>query len=747
MANGFPFVVIGGGLAGATAVEALRHEGAEGRIALLCEEPIAPYQRPPLSKRFISSATPPTPRPVLDESRYRELDVELRLDDPVTAVDAAGRRLRTRSGGEVEFGQLLIATGAVPRRLDLPGSSLPGVHYLRSLPDAIAIRHSAQAAQRAVVVGGSFIGLELAASLCQRGIAVTLIESGSMLLDALHDSRISAYYLRAFEQHGIEVVLGDAPAAFHGAARVEAVLTRAGRTLPCEMVAIGVGVFPATDFLQGSGITIDGGVVVDRFLQTAHAGVFAAGDVANFFDPVFGCRHRVEHWDNAIRQARVAARNMLGQRLPYDEVPTFYCEAFDLGFNLLGMFEASDERIDRGSLESGSFASFYLRRGVPRALFSLGRSSDETKVTEVLIRHRVHLGRDKGKLSDPKFALSRIPNQTIFILQGGGAYGAFECGAVKALEEAGIRPDVTAGVSIGAFNGAIIAGNPDRATAALESFWHDLATASPDFPDENIRRQFAQAQIALFGVARFFHPRWWLPIVSPLQLPLCWTSLYDTSPALTLLRKYVDFAKLGSSPVRLIVSAVDVRTSELVVFDSYVDELTPEHVLASGSLPPGFPWTTIAGRPYWDGGIVSNSPLEWVIDRCGSAGKRVFIVDLFSGTSRTLPTNLAEVAARQKEVLYCERVRSDLKTRDVVRSFRRLVDELVAELPAEAAARVRRQPNYIQMMGEDAPMSITRIVRESAVDEPASQDYDFSRQTLEQLAQEGYRTAKRALGG
>ena len=744
MRSRFDFVAIGGGLAGATAVETLRNEGAEGHVALLCEEASLPYQRPPLSKSFITSDAQPKPRPVLGEPRYRELGIDVLLDDPVTAVDPVARRLRTRSGDEIEFGQLLIATGATPRRLDIPGCSLAGVHYLRSLPDALAIRRSAQASKRAVVVGGSFIGLELAASLRQRGIAVTLIECGN-LLDALNDTRISSFYRRAFEQRGVEVVLGDSPAAIRGDGSVDAVVTRAGRILPCEMVAIGVGVLPATGFLHGSGIAIDDGVVVDRFLQTSHQGVFAAGDVASFFDPVFGCRHRVEHWDNAIKQGRLAARNMLGQRLRYDEVPYFYCEAFDLGFNLLGMFDSNDERIDRGSLESGSFASFYLRNDVPRALFSLGRSSDETKVTEVLIRHRVHLGREKKKLCDPTFALSRIPNQTIFILQGGGAYGAFECGAVKALEEAGILPDVAAGVSIGAFNGAIIAGNPDRAAEALESFWSDLATASPDLPDENLRRQVAQGQIALFGVPQFFHPRWWLPSFGA-TLPSPWTSLYDTAPALTLLRKYVDFAKLKSSRVRLIVSAVDVQTSELVVFDSYVDDLTPEHILASGSLPPGFPWTTIAGRHFWDGGIVSNSPLELVVDRCGSAGKRVFVVDLFSATRNALPRNLAEVTARQSEILYCERIRSDLKTRSLVRDYRKLVEEIVAELPEDAAARVRRRPNFIQMMGEDAPMTITRIVRESDEDESASKDYDFSRKTLDQLRSAGYRTAMRALG-
>ena len=573
---------------------------------------------------------------------------------------------------------------------------------------------------------------------------MTLVERVE-ILERLRTPKISAFFHEVFQQHGVGVIIGDAPASFRGKKGVTAVLTQGGRTLPCDMVVIGTGVTPETDFLRGSGIALDQGIVVDRFLQSNQPGIFAAGDVANFFDPVFNCQHRIEHWDNAVKQGRLAARNMLGQHLPYDEVSYFFSHVFDLSFNLLGIIEEPNQRIDRGSLESGSFASFYLREDVPRALFSLGRPSDETRLTEALIKYRVNLKSGKAKLADPQYKLSQIPNQTVFVLQGGGAFGAFECGAVKALQEAGIRPDIVAGVSIGAYNGAVIAGNPDCAAQALEAFWNDLATATPSWLNEDTRQLMACSQIALFGVQQFFQPRWLMPMLTPDQMPLRWSSLYDTTPARKLLEKYVDFSRLKSSPVRLMVSAVDVETSELVTFDSYTEDLSADHSLASGSLPPSFPWTTIKGKHYWDGGIVSNSPLEKVVERCGSAGKRVFIIDLFPGKRTPLPQNLADVMSRRDEILYSERIRSDIGTRDLVRDFQRLVDEVVSELPPDVADRIKHRPRFIQMMGEDAPMTITRIVREHGEDLPSSRDYDFSRKTLEQLMESGYRMTQKAL--
>ncbi len=741
----YDFVIVGAGLAGTTAAEMLRHEGAQGTILLLSEEPYPPYQRPPLSKVFLTKDREPLPFPLLDEASFTELNIELRQSTCVRSLDVDARCLSTSTGHSLSYRTLLIATGAHPLRLDLPGQHLSGIHYLRTLDDARAIRARARKSRRAVVIGGSFIGLEVAASLLSLGVEVTLLEKDA-LFGQFKTPCISSFFQRCFAEQGAKVLLGDMPASFSGRRRVESVHTQGGKTLPCDMVVVGVGVVPAVEFLDGSGLKIDGGIVVDRFLQTNKAHVFAAGDVACFFDQVLGRHHRVEHWDNAVKQGSLAARNMLGMRIPYEEVSYFFSQVFETSFNVLGDIEEPHERIDRGALDKGSFAAFYLKDDIPRALFTLGRPSRETRLVESLIKHRVNLRTRKSNLSNPNFALQEIPTQTLFILQGGGAYGAFEYGAVKALQDAGVRPDIVAGVSIGAFNAAIIASNPDHAAEALQAFWNDLATPTAATPDASTRRWWAGLQIALFGVPSFFRPRWLQPILRLGQWPINWTSLYDTSPMRDLLVKHVDFSRLKSSPIRLIVSAVEIESGELVVFDSYVDELMPEHILASGSLPPAFPWTPIGDKHYWDGGIISNSPLEQVIERCGSAGKRVFIIDLFPGRRGQLPGNLVEVMSRQDEILYSERLRNDVRTRHLIREFQKLVNDLMVELPPETLQRLRHQPRYIQMMAEEAPMTITRIERKVSEHEPLSREYDFSRPTLEELEASGYRTARKAIG-
>jgi predicted acylesterase/phospholipase RssA len=537
----------------------------------------------------------------------------------------------------------------------------------------------------------------------------------------------------------LEITLG-----FLGEATVEGVRTRSGKILPCDLALVATGVAPEIEFLQGSGIKIDDGIVVDRFLQTNHPNIFAAGDVANFFDPVFNIRRRIEHWDNAIKQGRLAAKNMLGQRVPYDEVSYFFCDVFDISFDFFGCPEVADEQIARGSLSDRSFALFYLKEQVPRALFSLGRPAQETKAVEALIRYKVNLHAIRSKLGDPQFRLEQIPTQNILVLQGGGALGAFECGVVKALEQRGIYPDIVAGVSIGAFNGAVIAENPKNPSAALEAFWHDLEVVTPGIPGESLRRLLSSWNSLIFGSPKFFRPNWFTPTWGVHQLPVQWTSFYDPSSVRELLAKYVNFSRLGSSPIRLIVSAVNVETAQLEIFDSYVDDLTPDHILASGSLPPGFPWTTIDGRHYWDGGIVSNSPLEDVVERCGAAGKRVFIVDLFPG-KKELPANIIAVMFRRDEIVYSERIRNDLRSRNLLHNFRRLVEEILVDVSPEKLMQIKQRRRYIQLMGDVAPTIITRIVREMTEDEPLSKDYDFSALSIEQHKQSGYSATQKAL--
>jgi len=738
------FLLIGGGLASATAAETLRAEGTSGSILIASAEDVAPYHRPPLSKRGLVGAEGGLLSFIHPEEFYRDHNVELRLNTRVLAVDAVHQTATLAAGEKIAFGRLLIATGAMARSLSIPGMGVEGVHTLRNKTDAIAIKREAGHSKRAVVLGGSFLGIEIAFSLLSLGLAVTIVEQRLALLTHLEAPELSSYFQRYAESRGISVLLNETAATVHGQGRVEELETNTGRRLPCDLLVISIGVEPASEFLTGSGIVLkDGWVLVDSLLRTSAPNVFAAEDITVFYDPVFARARHIEHWDNAVKQGRVAARNMLGRRLPYDEVSYFYCEFGDLGFDVLGATEEGEERVARGSLDARSCSIFYLRGDIPRALFSIGRPADETRVAEGLIRFRVNLNAVKDRLREPTFTLDHIPAQTALILQGGGALGAFECGVVRALEELQIYPDIVAGVSIGAFNGAIIASNPRHATLALEAFWDELAIAAPDWLPIRDDCDGTALRVLAYGVPHFFRPRWLSSPLSILQPPAFWTSYYDTTPMRTLITKYVDFSRLKNSPVRLLLAAVNVQTAELEIFDSFVDDLTVDHIMASGSLPPGFPWAVVDGKAYWDGGIVSNSPLDLLIDRCGPDGKRVFVVDLFGG-NKPLPSNMMEVMTRRDEIVYTERVRSDLRYREMVDAYRKLIEEILASMPAAEAAKVKWQPRYIQLMGDGAATTITRLVRSGEPGERSSRDYDFSARAIAANKLEGYSIAKKS---
>lgn len=737
------YLIVGGGPAGATAADTLRREGAVGSVAILSADDMAPYHRQRLSKGYLVGSSSVDEMLVHPMEFYAAQKIDLHLGVRVARVDAEQRQLHTTAGEVVRYRQMLLAPGATPRRSLATGNALTGIYYLRQLADADAIRTAAQRGRRAVVVGAGYLGMEVALTLQKLGLSVTLIESAPRVLPRLEAPEISTFFQMVVGQRGIAVRLDDTVERFIGTDRLQGIETRSGETLPADMVVLASGVVPTTEFLKNSGVALDRDdfIEADAMLRTTAAGVFAAGDAVNFYDPVFARCRNVEHWDNAVRQGRLAARNMLGRRQRYDEVSYFYSEIGEFAFDVLGMPEAGQKHISRGTLNERSFALFYLTGDVPKALFSLGRSTSETRLAEGLIRYRVDVANHTASLSDPEFHLDEITAQTVLVLQGGGALGAFECGVVKALESENIFPDIVAGVSIGALNGAIIAANPRRATQALESFWRELTVASPPLPFEDLRRAAVAGQILMFGVPNFFRPRWMPPFDGAFE---SWTSFYDVSPMRRLITKYVDFKALKSSPVRLLVGAVDVATGRLEVFDSYVDELTPNHVLASGSLPPGFPCTVVGGNAYWDGGIVSNSPFDLVTERIGRDGKEVYIVDLFSGNA-PLPSNLMEVLARRDEIVYAERVHNDLRVRELSDAYRQMVTYILSGVDPETRRRVEQHPRFIQLMGDEGATHTTRFQRPRTPGEPSSRDYDFSYDAITRHQAEGYDLVKRTL--
>ncbi|AIV66240.1 FAD-dependent oxidoreductase [Burkholderia pseudomallei] len=740
----FDYLLVGGGIASVTAARTLRGEDASASIAILCGEPVLPYQRPPLSQEWLMGAVQPASITLHDAAFYVAQRIDIALGVRAEQLDRAKRIVRTSSGATFRYGKLLIATGASAKAPALPGFGLDGVHVLHTFAQAQALKDAAAHARRATVLGGGFLGVEIAATLQALGLQVTLVERAPGVMPSLRAPALGGHFEALCRARGIDVLTRCEVRRVLGAQCVEAVETSDGGTRPCDLFVAAVGVTPNCGWLDGSGLALGDGVEVDAFLQTADPNVFAAGDVAHFDDPIFGVRRRIEHWDNAVRQGRIAARNMLGHRLPYRDVSIFYGSVFGLSYNLLGYPVGATETIERGAFDEASYMQLYLADDVLRAAFTIDRPAVEIAALNDAIRLHVNVAAHKTKLSDPNYPLDKLPVQTILILQGGGALGAFECGAVKALEQHGVRPDVISAVSIGAFNGAIVASHPKGATKALEAFWRELSIALPLPYESQWREAWLSSYVLSFGVPNFLKPQWSQLGFDADRLRAKWTSFFDATAIEQLIARYVDFDSLGMSPTRLLIGAVDVETGEPRIFDSYVDRLSPAHVLASGSLPPGMPWTVVDGRPYWDGGVVSNSPLDLVIARCGQIGGRVFIVDLFSG-SKALPTNLVEVMLRREEIAYMDRVRNDLRFEEYASDFRDLVDGILAHVDAPSANEIRQQPLYIRLMGNRAAIDIARITLNREGRLSFIEDYDFSSDAIAQLQQQGYDAALVAL--
>ena len=354
-------VIVGASLAGASAAAALRKEGFDGRIVLVGEERERPYERPELSKGYLRGEAGKDLH-VHPESFYEERGVELLTGAPVSELDVARRHVRV-GDDLIGFDRLLLATGATPRRLVVSGSHLDGIVTLRTIDDADRIREQAAAADRIAVIGGGWIGSEVAASLRQLGHDVTLLLPTQNPLEHVIGAELGGVYRRAHEEHGVGIVAGTTATGFEGGTRVAGVRTADGRTIPADLVVVGIGAAPRVELAERAGLAVDNGVVVDERLETSVPGIFAAGDVTNAVHPLYGRRLRIEHWDNAKRQGRAAAANMLGQAKPYDRIPYFYSDQYDIGMEYTGLASAHDEVVFRGDRERREFIAFWLRDG------------------------------------------------------------------------------------------------------------------------------------------------------------------------------------------------------------------------------------------------------------------------------------------------------------------------------------------------------------------------------------------------
>jgi len=369
-------VIVGGGAAGFAAVEMLRREGFDGPVTLVSADPAAPCDRPNLSKDYLAGNAPEDWLPLRPADWYRAARIELLLGRRVTAVDPSGREIVLEGGQRLGYGALLLATGASPVRLDLPGADLPHVHTLRSMADSRAIVAAAEKARRAVVVGASFIGLEVAASLVTRGLEVHVVAPDEVPMARVLGTDLGAFVRGLHEEHGVRFHLGRKPTAIEPTA----VTLSDGSRQEAELVVLGVGVRPELGLAEQAGLAVDRGVVVDAELRTSADGIWAAGDIARWPDPHSGESIRVEHWVVAEQQGQTAARNILGRGEPYTAVPFFWSQHYDVPINYVG-HASSWDRVDIvGSIEDRDCLVVYRKAGTARAVASVYRDVQSLQI-------------------------------------------------------------------------------------------------------------------------------------------------------------------------------------------------------------------------------------------------------------------------------------------------------------------------------------------------------------------------------
>lgn len=398
------FVIVGASLAGAKAAQTLRQEGFEGRLVLVGKEDARPYERPSLSKEYVRGEAV-DPVYVHAEDFYAEHDIELLLGRTAVDMNTLLREVALDDGTRLHYDRLLLATGAEPRRLMVPGSKLDGVLYLRSLQDSDALRERFAGGGSVVVVGAGWIGSEIAASARQRGLEVTLVAPGSVPLERALGPEIGSVYRDIHAEHGVRMLLGSGVEAFEGDGVVERVRTSDGRHLECDFVVVGIGALPRTALAAWGGLSSGDGIFTDEYLQTSAPGVFAAGDVARAHHPFYGQQIRVEHWSNALRQGPVAARNMLGAGEPYDSLPYFFSDQYDVGMEYSGFARTWDRVVFRGDPASREFIAFWLTGD--RVVAGMNVNVwDVVDPIQRLIRDRVVV--DDWRLADPGVPLEQL---------------------------------------------------------------------------------------------------------------------------------------------------------------------------------------------------------------------------------------------------------------------------------------------------------------------------------------------------
>ena len=402
------FLIVGGGLAGGSCVAELRKKGAEGSILLAGREPEPPYERPPLSKEYLRGEAERADAYVNPPEWYEENGVELATGRNVMSLDTEARTAKIQGGEEVAFKQALIATGAMVNILRVEGAENEGIHYLRAYGNSDAIRADAEAADHVVLIGGSYIGTEVAASLTAKGTRCSIVAIEDVILSRTFGADAGRWFQEQIEAKGVEFHGGEELEAFEGDGRVGAVLTKSGLSIECDAVVVGAGVRPDAMLAQRSGIEVDGAIVCDSKLQTSVAGIYAAGDCCSYESVIHGRRIHVEHWDVAMQQGIHAAANMLGEDRDYEVVPYFFSDLADwASLEYVGPAQDWDAEIWRGSREQGEFSVWYLKDGRVAGALSVGRSEDLAEARRMLA-DGVDVSGAENAIADPASDLSSI---------------------------------------------------------------------------------------------------------------------------------------------------------------------------------------------------------------------------------------------------------------------------------------------------------------------------------------------------
>jgi 3-phenylpropionate/trans-cinnamate dioxygenase ferredoxin reductase subunit len=396
-------VIVGAGHAAGQCVASLRQKKYTGDIVLLGEEPWLPYQRPPLSKKFLAGELDAERLHFKPQSFYEGVDV--RLNTRVREIDCSRRKVTGAAGDQIDYGWLVLATGGRPRTMQVPGVGLDGIHYLRTIDDVNRIRHDMQKASRLVVVGAGYIGLEVAAVAAGLGLNVTVVEMEGRVMQRVVSPQLSEFYERVHRQHGVQLRLSERTSAFSGDSRLAGVVLESGEEIAADLAIIGIGIVPNTEIAAAAGLEVDNGIVVDEHCRSSDARIFAIGDCTMHPNALLNTRLRLESVHNALEQAKTAAANICGEAARYAQVPWFWSDQYDLKLQIAGISAGYDQTVLRGEPDSGSFSCLYLRDGVLIAIDAVNSPKDFMQ-SKALIAHHARV--DPLLLANPEFQLKDL---------------------------------------------------------------------------------------------------------------------------------------------------------------------------------------------------------------------------------------------------------------------------------------------------------------------------------------------------